>query len=191
MKIRTILKTVLIGISYYSFKKVIDALPAPYRRVVVLSVRLCVFLLLFLTIFAFLTGRIYSISSNVSIPVLVRNICIGICLFISCVVSFFLTAVSEEIYRKLSELERSAVQKFDDAKGTFNEPIAKVKESFALSKRGIVKTCSLAGTTSKYIYGASLKLTSVGIDAAARSFYKVFGRKKGVEEGAIDTDDHG
>lgn len=188
MKIRTILKTVLIGVSYYSFKKVIDTFPAPYRRVVVLSVRLCVFLFLFLTIFAFLTGRIYSISSNVSIPVLVRNICIGICLFISCVVSFFLTAVCEEIYRKLSELEKSAAKKIDDAKGTFSEPIGKVKESIALSKRGIVKTCSLAGTTSKYIYGASLKVTSVGIDAVARSFAKVFGRKNEIKAGEEETD---
>jgi hypothetical protein len=174
MKLRTIFKTLLIGVSYYSFKKVIDTFPDPYRRIVVLSVRVCVFLLLFLSIFAFLSGRIYSISSNVSTPILLRNIFIGICLFIACVVSFFLTAVCEEIYRKLSEIERKTAQKIDDARGSFNEPIEKVKESIALSKRGIVKTCKLAGTTSKYIYAASLRLTSIGMDSAAKTFFKVF-----------------
>lgn len=173
MKFKSVLKTVLIGISYYSFKKIIDNLAEPYRKIAIFSSRLCLFLLLFLSIYAFLCGRIYAITHAVSVPLLITNIFLGICFFISFVVSFLLTAVCEEIYRKLSELEKQAVEKISAVKESVQEPFEKVKESILLTKIGIEKTLTLAGTTSKYLYDTSLKLTSVGMDSLLRGFKKI------------------
>ena len=178
MKLKTIFKTILIGISYYSFKKVIDRIPEPYRKIVVLTFRACVFFIIFLSLFSFLTSRVNAISENVNLSDLIANIFIGIIFFISLVIGFLLTAVLEEIYRKLSEIKVSAEQKIDSVRGKVKVPLEKVKESVGVTTRAIKKTGTFAKESLKSMYYTSEKITSAAVDNASVLFKRIFRKRK-------------
>ena len=169
MGIRNFIHGFLIAISYYSLKKVIDEYPEPYRSFVVFGLRLTLFFILFLILFSFFSNQIYSIGRNIDSPVILVNIFIGV-FFILCIfVSYILTAVMIEIYRKISELKKETGKKIDGMKEKVQAPSKVLRNSLKTISRTAGKTGHWIGKSSRSIYDSSRNITSASFD---------FGRSK-------------
>jgi len=173
MNIQGIFKGFLVAVSYHSIKKVIDGYPQPYRNVVIFLFRLSVFFIIFLSLFSFFTGRIYSIVSNIQSPSTLTSILVGMSFVLSLVVSFLLTAVIEEIYRKLSEVKQQAQQSIEAVKDKAQVPGRVIKSSVQSAKTTLSKTGQLIGESSKKLYDVSSKITNVAVDSTVSNFKKI------------------
>ena len=178
MNIRGILKGFIVAVSYHSLKKVIDGYPQPYRNIVTFLFRLSVFFIIFLSLFAFFTGRIYSIASNIQSPGTLTSILVGMSFILSLVVSFLLTAVIEEIYRKISEVKQQAQQSIEAVKDKAQVPGRVIKSSVQSAKTTLSKTGQLIGESSKKLYDVSSKITNVAVDSSVSGFKKIAGKIK-------------
>jgi len=178
MNIRGILKGFIVAVSYHSLKKVIDGYPQPYRNVVIFLFRLSVFFIIFLSLFSFFTGRIYSIVSNIQSPGILTNILVGMSFVLSLVIGFLLTAVIEEIYRKISEVKQQAQQSIEAVKDKAQVPGRVIKSSVQSAKTTLSKTGQLIGESSKKLYDVSSKITNVAVDASISNFKKIADKVK-------------
>jgi len=114
--LKGLLKAFMVFISYRSVKRVINRYPEPVRKIIIFCIRLTVFLCIFLFLYSFLTTRVYSITAHNNTPGVLSNIFIGIIFVISLVVSFFSTAVVEDIYSLPSSMKQSAKEGIDGVK---------------------------------------------------------------------------
>jgi predicted membrane protein len=174
-------KGFLIFISYHSIKKVIGRYPEPYKRMVIFLFRLAVFFIIFLTLFSFFTGRIYSIASNIQSPGIVINILVGISFIFSLIISYLLTAVIEEIYRKLSEVKQQAQENIEAVKDKAQIPARVIKNTVTSTKTTIVKTSQFIGDNSRKLYDSTLKITNATVDLSVSKFNNIF-QKKGKKQ---------
>jgi len=170
MNIKSLFKGFLVAVSYYSLKKVIDGYPQPYRNIVIFLFRLSVFFIIFLSLFSFFTGRIYSIASNIQSPGTLTSILVGMSFVLSLVVSFLLTAVIEEIYRKVSEVKQQAQQSIEAVKDKAQVPGRVIKSSVQSAKNTLSKTGQSIGESSKKLYDVSSKITNVAVDSSVSGF---------------------
>jgi len=178
MNLRGMLKGFLVAVSYYSLKKVIDGYPQPYRKVVIFLFRLAVFFIIFLSLFSFFTGRIYSIVSNIQSPGIITNILVGICFILSLIIGFLMTAVIEEIYRKLSEVKQQAQQNIEAVKDKAQAPARVIKSSVQSAKTTLSRTGQLIGESSKKLYDVSSKITDAAVDSSVSNLKKMAGKVK-------------
>ena len=178
MNIKGFLKGFLVAVSYYSLKKVIDGYPQPYRNVVIFLFRLAVFFIIFLSLFSFFTGRIYSIVLNIQSPGILTGILVGMSFVFSLVISFLLTAVIEEIYRKVSEIKQQAQESIEAAKDKAQAPARVIKSSVQSAKTALFKTGQSMGESSKKLYDMSSKVTDVVVDSSISSFKMIASKMK-------------
>ena len=169
------IRAFLIGISYHSLKKIIAKLPPAYRPYATLVLRGAVFFMLFLTIFAFLSGRVTVIDQNMQTPNLIVNILLGISFVVSLLVSFLLTAIVEETYRKVSEIGKG----MSDAVQT---PAKAVERSIETTKSLLARATVAVGEATKSLYETSTKVTGKSVDKAGELAQK-WVRKKNKEQG--------
>jgi len=110
------------------------------------------------------------------------SILVGMSFILSLVVSFLLTAVIEEIYRKVSEVKQQAQQSIEAVKDKAQVPGRVIKSSVQSTKTALSKTGKAIGESSKKLYDVSAKITNVAVDSSLSSFKKVAGKinwKKG------------
>lgn len=174
MRLRSILKGILIAVSYYTLRKTIDRFPPAYRKTAVFLLRLCVFLGLFLIVFSFFVGRIDIIGSGISVPEVFVYVLVGIVFVISIVIAFFLTAIIEEIYRKVSEVIQKAEKGAEEIKDKVKAPGNMAKKSIESTKKAVLRTGRVFTETSKKLYDLSLKGTNSLIDSSASFFKRKF-----------------
>ncbi|MCK5580262.1 MAG: hypothetical protein KAJ18_03210 [Candidatus Omnitrophica bacterium] len=177
MKITGLIRGFLIGISYHSVKKVIDKYPEPIRKIIISLVRICFFMIIFLSLFSFFTTKISAIGSNVDIPKVFGNVLIGMCFLLSVVIGFILMAVIEEIYRKLSEIKQRAEQRIEVVKNKALAPSKIIKKSLHSGKAILINTGSLISNNSKNLYKVTAKITSVAFDATFLKIKKTLRKK--------------
>lgn len=177
MRISNIFKVALIAISYYSVKKVIDRYPEPYRRVVIWILRITFYLMVFLTVFAFFGNHINAIGLNLSIPKIIVNVLIGVFFVLSLFISHILSAVIEEIYRKLSEIKQETERKMEEARATAQLPSRAVKSSIRSTKDTLIRTGHWVAKSAGKIYEVSSKVAGEAFDAG-RSYLRRFLKKK-------------
>lgn len=178
MNFRGFIKGFFIAISYHSLKNVIDRYPQPFRKIVIFLLRLCVFLMVFLGLFSFFTSRIYSITGDIAVPNILSNILVSISFLISLVIGFLLTAVIEEIYRKISEIKMVAEQNIENVKEKAAVPSKVIKGSVRSSKNAIKKTGRVFIQSTNKVYDTSLKATNYVINMGASLLNKLFFKKK-------------
>jgi|GEM_PF-4589345 len=172
---KNIFKSILVAISYYSLKKVIEKLPPSYRPYATFVLRAAVFFVLFLVIFAFLSGRINAIDENTEVvPKLIINLLLGFSFLITILLSFLLTAFVEEIYRKISELHQKVevgVKKVAGAPGEM------VKQSVETTKNLFTKAARAIGKATGSLYATSAKVTGSSVDKADELIQKVLKKR--------------
>ena len=176
MNVKNVINGILIAISYHSLKKVVERVPPPYRGTMIFLFRLCVFLIVFLSLFSFFTSRISTIASNVVISSVIADILIGICFIISLVIGFLLTAVIEEVYRKISENLLRARQKFEVVKEKSKIPPRVIKNSIRSTGKTLSKTGKWIYKSINKVYGVSKKVTEASVDKVTTVWGKLFKR---------------
>lgn len=173
---KTIFKLVLIAISYYTLKKVIEKLPAPYRPYATFALRAAVFFILFLVIFAFLSSRVNAIGESAAGGSrLIMNVLLGVSFLVTILFSFLLTAFVEEVYRKISEVHQKVgggIKKAAEAPGEM------VKQSVETTKNLFTKAAQAVGALTGSLYDTSAKVTGSSVDKADELIQKVL-KKKG------------
>lgn len=172
---KTIFKSVLIAISYYTLKKVIEKLPASYRPYATFVLRAAVFFILFLVIFAFLSSRVNAIDKNTEVAShLVINLLLGFSFLVTMLLSFLLTAIVEEVYRRISEIHQKvggSIKKVTEAPGEM------VKQSVETTKNLFTKAAQALGDAAGSLYDTSTKVTGSSVDKADELIQKALKRK--------------
>ena len=174
---KTFFKPVLIAISYYTLKKVIEKLPVRYQPYATLALRASLFFILFLIIFAFLSGRVNAIDQNAeAVSKLVINVLLGISFIVTLLFSFLLTAFVEELYRKISGFH----QKVEGGIKTAAEaPGRMVQRSVETTKNLFITAARAVSTATASLYDTSTKVTSTSVDGADELIKKMMRKKRG------------
>ncbi|MFA6599483.1 MAG: hypothetical protein WC352_06970 [Candidatus Omnitrophota bacterium] len=160
-------KISLAAISYYSLKKVIERLPEKYQGFAVLALRTCVFFILFLILFAFMSGRISAISRNLDgLPVFMANLLLGMAFVVTGLISFLLTAFVEEVYRILSAFQRKVTDATRGVIGPVTTAGENVKLSVEKTKNLFVNMGRAFTDAAKALYETSAKITDVAVSRA-------------------------
>lgn len=173
---KTALKSILIAISYYSLKKVIERLPAAYQPYATFVLRAALFFTLFLSIFAFLSGRVSAIDENTQVvSKLIINLLLGFSLLVTILLSFLLTAFFEEVYRKISTIHQKAE---DGIKKATQTPGRIVRQSVETTKNLFSKAAEALGAAAGSLYDTSTKVTGSSVDKAEELIQKVIKKKE-------------
>jgi hypothetical protein len=161
---KTIFKAILVAVSYYTLKKVIEKLPAPIRPYATFALRAALFFILFLTVFAFLSGRVNAIDQNAEVvPKLIINVLLGVSFVITILISFLFTAFVEELYRKISGFHqkmKGGIKATAEASGRM------VQQSVETTKSLFSKAMQALKAAIGALYETSTKVTSSSVDKA-------------------------
>jgi hypothetical protein len=163
---KNIFKAILVAVSYYSLKKVIERVPACYRPYATFALRASVFFILFLVLFAFLSSRVNAIGRNAEVlSQFVMDVFLGISFLVTILLSFLLTAFVEEMYRKISEVH----QKVEGGIKTAAETPGKMVEQTVGATK---KAAQSAGEAARSLYKTVAKVTGSAMDQADELFRK-------------------
>lgn len=127
--VKIVLKSALLVVVYLWIKTSVDNLSQPFRRIVIFTLRACVFFAIFLIPFSFFAGRIKSISKSIDLTDLITNTFISLSFLISLIVAIFLTRAVEKLYCILptvineaknmaASIKEKAKKKIDDTRET-------------------------------------------------------------------------
>ena len=173
---KNIFKSILIAVSYYSLKKVIERLPPQFRPYATFVLRASVFFILFLVIFAFLSSRVNAIDKNAEgVSHLIINVLLGFSFLITILFSFLLTAFVEEVYRKISEFHQKVEGGIKKAAET---PGKMINQSVETTKNLFIKATKAVGDATRSLYDTSTQVTSSSVDKADELIQKVLKRKE-------------
>jgi len=94
------------------------------------------------------------------------------------IIGYLLTAVIEEIYRKLSALKQQTQQNIEAVKDKAQAPARVIKSTVASTKSTMVNTGKLIGGSSKKLYDSTLKITNATVDLGISNFKKIADKVK-------------
>jgi len=177
-KFTATLKALLIGVSFYSVKKAIDRAPEMWRKPLIIGLRSGCYLTILLILFSFLSGRAVAVSENLHLATTMHNILVSLFFIVSLLLSFFLTAILEGVYRAVSDMTAKSTEAVEKAQGMVADVKKRTTDAFDLTRKAFADSGSRLFQAGEAVYNVSRDLADSGMHKTSEMTHKLSERGK-------------